>query len=136
MTELRKARVTGEMVGWTIPVLGPDGEQVERPISGSGSPLRHKVWSHRMARRGELVELPAADYERLTEAGVVEPVVDPHSPEAEHLSRFDATGVPPDALSSLLAAAHANVKPSTSNAPKAATRRQAARKRASRTKGS
>ena len=72
-----RVRVTAYAAGWTLPVLGPDGEQLRRPILGSGTPVAAPVWKHRTALRGEEVDLPLDEAHRLLDLGAVEPVVEP-----------------------------------------------------------
>lgn len=73
-TETVRVRVTGLGAGWTTPVLGPEGEQVFERIAGSGTTIRHPRWKHHMAQRGEVVDVPVGELDRL--AGVVEVVED------------------------------------------------------------
>lgn len=67
-----RARVLGASVGWTTPVLGPDGEHVWGTYPGSGSLLKHPLYRHHNAPRGAVVELPLADLVRLRALGVIE----------------------------------------------------------------
>jgi hypothetical protein len=62
---------------WTLPVLGPDGDQLHRPIPGSGTSLARPVWKRRTAMRGEVVDLPAVEAHRLLDLGAVELVEEP-----------------------------------------------------------
>lgn len=60
--------ITGRSAGWTEPVVGPDGEQLQAPIMGSGSPIKHPVWKHHLAQRDEVVDLPTHELERLADS--------------------------------------------------------------------
>ncbi len=76
MTAQVKVRVIGAAAGWSLPVLGPNGDQVREPIRASGTPFPFPKWTHHVALKGHEVELTAAEAERLLELGAVELVKD------------------------------------------------------------